>query len=163
MLLNSSAWELHEQKGWLSAPRGEWVLGRRSCACARTWSIFKMLCHVRHLKKTQTNSKHERQLQACAGWNGMQVFMAIKLSNVQTIKYSELHSKRKCPSCYREGLMWKAFHPHPLGGFISFPVETHRCVISNICFTVEGSFYTHLLFLMTTDFKLKYRGKYFYK
>lgn len=119
--------------------------------CLKCFVMFNIL-----KKPKQTNNKHKRQLQAYAGWNAMQVFMAIKLSNVQTIKYSELHSNRQCPSCYREGLMWKAFHPHPLGGFISLPMETPRSVISSIAFAVEGSFHTHVLFLITPDFKLTY-------
>lgn len=157
MLLNSSAWELHEQKGWLSAPRGEQVLGRDSCAYTRTWSIFKMPCHIQHLKKTnQTN-----QLQAHAGWHDTLVFIAIKLSNVQTIKYSPLHSNRQRHSCCREGLMWKAFHPHSLGGTCILSLlpkgDTEVCQLQELSFCSRWQLlHSCILSSDSPDFKLTY-------
>lgn len=161
MLLNSSAWELHEQKGWLCAPRGEWVLGRSSCACTRTWSIFKMPCHIQHLKK----KNHKRQLWVRAGWQDTLFFIAVKLSNVQTTKYSQLHSNRQRPSCCREGLMWKAFHPHALGGTRILSLlpngDTQVCQLQGLSFCSRQLLHSRTLSSDSPDFKLTYQGKYF--
>lgn len=132
MFLNSSAWELHEQKGWLSASRGEQVLGRNSCACTRTRSIYEMPGHSFEKRKTQMSSRCVQGDMTCC------FFIAVKLSNVQTIKYSQLHSKRQCPSCCREGLMRKAFQPHPLGGTRILSLlpnrDSYACQIQGLSF-----------------------------
>ena len=161
MLLNSSAWELHEQKGWLSAFRGEQVLGRNSCAALEHEVSLKRLVIFIWKKTQQTN-----QLQAHAGWHDMLFFIAAKLSNVQTIKYSQLHSNRQCPSCCREGLMWKAFHPHPLGGTRILSLlpngDTQVCQCQGLSFCSRWQLlHSRTLSSDSPDFKLMYQGKYF--
>lgn len=53
----------------------------------------------------------------------------------------------------------KGFSPTSLGRFHLLPNGDTQICHSSAPFAVEGSFYTHVLFLITPDFKLTYQGK----